>query len=44
MSVRNERFVHRDVVRLRERRYARYDYTKAKGAYQTFMAELEERS
>lgn len=39
-----ERFFHGDVVRLRQQRYASYDYTKAKGAYSSFMAELEERS
>lgn len=39
-----ERFFHGDMVRLRQQRYASYDYTKAKRAYMAFMAEMEERS
>ena len=39
-----ERFFHGDVVRLRQVRYASYDYTRATSAYQSFMAEVEERS
>jgi 4-hydroxyphenylacetate 3-monooxygenase len=39
-----ERFFHGDVVRLRQQRYASYDYTKAKGTYIAFLAELEDQS
>ena len=39
-----ERYFNGDVVRLRQTRYASYDYTKATGSYQAFMADLEAQS
>lgn len=39
-----ERYFNGDVVRLRQTRYANYDYTKATGSYQAFMADLEAQS
>jgi len=36
-----ERYFNGDVVRLRQVRYASYDYTKATGSYRAFMADLE---
>lgn len=36
-----ERYFNGDVVRLRQMRYKTYDYTKANGSYQAFVAEIE---
>ena len=36
-----ERFFNGDVVQLRQRRYATYDYSRADASLQSFMAELE---
>ena len=36
-----ERYFNGDVVRLRQLRFANYDYTRAKRSYDDFMAELE---
>lgn len=36
-----ERFFNGDVVQLRQRRYATYDYTRADSWLQLFMAERE---
>ena len=38
-----ERFFNGDVVQLRQRRYASYDYSRADASLQTFMEELEGR-
>jgi 4-hydroxyphenylacetate 3-monooxygenase len=39
-----ERYFNGDVVRLRQLRYASYDYTRAKRSYDSFMTELEAQS
>ena len=36
-----ERFFNGDVVQLRQRRYATYDYSKADASLELFMGELE---
>ena len=38
-----ERFFNGDVVQLRQRRYATYDYTRANASLETFMREVEGR-
>jgi len=38
-----ERFFNGDVVQLRQRRYATYDYTRSNASLETFMREVEGR-
>jgi 4-hydroxyphenylacetate 3-monooxygenase len=39
-----ERYFNGDVVRLRQLRFAQYDYTKASGSFNAFIADLEAQS